>query len=385
MKTDISVRVLSTTAGARANEIIRSCVHCGFCNATCPTYQVLGNELDGPRGRIYLMKEMIETGHVGEVVETHLGRCLTCRACETTCPSGVQYGELVEIGREIVQHERPSRSLLRRFVTAVVPRRDLFEPLVSIGRWFAFLAPTRLRRLLVRPRETVLDGDGTGEVVLLQGCVQRTVTPEVNAHLARLLAKRGVKTRVVDDESCCGGLPLHLGDVDDAKQMARRNVKALEGDDVARIVSSASGCGVTWKEYDRLLGTPAAAAVAAKVVDVAELLSEFSFERRIDARRIAWHPPCSLQHGQAVTGVVEDILSRAGYELVPVADTHLCCGSAGSYALLQPRIADELKRRKVDALGKGSPEVVVTANIGCQTHLSDGFDVPVMHWLELLE
>ena len=384
MRTSISKGVLATTAGARANEIIRSCVHCGFCNATCPTYQVLGNELDGPRGRIYLMKEMLESGHVDDVVETHLGRCLTCRACETTCPSGVQYGELVEIGREIVQHERPSRSLVRRFVTAVVPRRDLFEPLIAIGRFFAFLAPARFKRLVKKPPacEPVV---GEGEVVLLQGCVQRAVTPEVNAHLARLLAKRGIETRVVDDEACCGGLPLHLGDVADARALARKNVAAMNDERVARIVSTASGCGVTWKDYGRLLGSADAQAVAAKVVDAAELLADFEFERRLDVRRVAWHPPCSLQHGQAVTGVVERILERAGYELVPVADAHLCCGSAGSYALLQPAIADELKQRKVSALGRNDPEVVATANIGCQTHLADGMGVPVHHWLELLE
>ena len=406
MKTDIPAEILATPRGARANEILRSCVHCGFCNATCPTYQVRGNELDGPRGRIYLIKDMLETGTVSDAAKLHLDRCLTCRACETTCPSGVPYGELAEIGREVVAEQRGRGDLMKRLLLWAVPRPSLLRAFVGLARPVRWLAPKPHRRLLrkpppsagaestglqtegVSPSQHAARRDPASSALVLQGCVQRVVTPEVNAHLTALLEARGVKTFSLAEEGCCGGLPLHLGETVDALGKASRNVRQLASHEAAAgadaIISTASGCGVTWKEYGRLLGTDDAKAVAARVRDVAEFLEPFEFRKRDDIDRVAWHPPCSLQHGQRISGIVEGILQRAGYRLTQVPDSHLCCGSAGTYSILQPKIAGELKDRKAQALMSGEPDVIATANIGCQTHLDDAVSKPVLHWVELL-
>ncbi len=389
MQTRIAADVLATDRGRRADEILRSCVHCGFCNATCPTYQVRGDELDGPRGRIYLIKGLLESGTGDAVARTHLDRCLTCRACETTCPSGVRYGELAEIGREMLEESAPSRGLLRRLLLAVAPRPRWLALLTALGRPFRALLPRRYRRLLRPPPKTAPLPSG-GRVLLWQGCVQRVVTPEVNAHLARLLEARGLAPFAMEAEACCGGLALHLGASEQAREAMRRNLDAIAGaGEVDAIVSTASGCGVTLKDYARLMDEPAADAFAAKVRDAAELLADFTFSKRPvagrEVRKVAWHPPCTLQHGQRLVGVAEGILAETGYELLPVADSHLCCGSAGSYSLLQPTLANELKTRKARELARHGPDVVATANIGCQTHLADALGVPVVHWLELIE
>ncbi|MCE2460313.1 MAG: glycolate oxidase subunit GlcF [Pseudomonadales bacterium] len=387
MRTEIPDATLATDRGNRANAILRTCVHCGMCNATCPTYQVRGDELDGPRGRIYLIKGLLESGEANAVARTHLDRCLTCRACETTCPSGVRYGELAEIGREVLEEQRPSRSLLRLLLLGIVPKPGLLAPLVAMARPFRRLLPRRLRRLLEPPpRHRPLPA--RGRVLLMQGCVQRVVTPEVNAHLAGLLQARDMAPFVSDAEECCGGLALHAGRTAAARSIMRRNVAQLPVDDVDVIISTASGCGVTLKDYRRVLGDEAATRFADKVRDVAEALAGFDFQKNAvhgrEVGTVAWHPPCTLQHGQRVTGLVEKILTSTGYQLVPVADQHLCCGSAGSYSLLQPDMATELKERKTAALTRHNPDVIATANIGCQTHLADAVGVPVVHWLELL-
>lgn len=415
MRTELPIKLLDTTAGQRADAILRSCVHCGFCNATCPTYLIEGNELDGPRGRIYLMKDMLETGAVDAVARTHLDRCLTCRACETTCPSGVAYGELLEIGREVLESapvrgpwDRLQRMLLRR----VVPRPAVFGPLVTLGRMLRPLLPRRLRDAVPppespAPREAVLGrgadalrtpasarpGGALGRVLLLEGCVQRVATPGVNTALRALLEARGIEVVTVPEEVCCGGLALHLGDHAEALETIQRNVAALSPwlDRVDAILSTASGCGVTVKDYARLTAeqpqlAQAAARVAALTRDVSEYLAALDqpLTRGTSYQRIAWHPPCTLQHGQRITGVVERLLSGAGYELVPVADPHLCCGSAGTYAVLQPKLSATLRERKLAALESHQPEVIATANIGCQLHLAAGAGVPVRHWLSLL-
>ena len=397
MRTQIPPDALATPRGRRADEILRSCVHCGFCNATCPTYQVRGDELDGPRGRIYLIKGLLESDSPAgaDVARTHLDRCLTCRACETTCPSGVAYGELAEIGRELIEERAPRGGWLKRLVLAVVPRPRLLGWLVALARPFRWLAPSRYRRLVAPPPKTPAlsrrdpGPNAKNRVLLWQGCVQRVVTPEVNAHLAQLLERRGFEPFASSAEACCGGLALHLGRTDAAEASMRRNVEDLPTQDVAAVVSTASGCGVTLKDYGRLLDDDRARSFANKVRDVAELLAGFEFDKRPVGGRtlhtVAWHPPCTLQHGQRTTGLVEGILRQAGYELVPVTDSHLCCGSAGSYSLLQPQLADELKRRKARELVRHAPDVVATANIGCQTHLADAVGVPVVHWVELLE
>ena len=387
MRTEIPDATLATDRGQRANAILRTCVHCGMCNATCPTYQVRGDELDGPRGRIYLIKGLLESGEANPVARTHLDRCLTCRACETTCPSGVRYGELAEIGREVLEEQRPNRGLLRLLLLGIVPKPRLLAPIVAMARSFRWLLPRRLRRLLEPPpRHRTLPDHG--RVLLMQGCVQRVVTPEVNAHLAGLLAARHMAPFVSSAEECCGGLALHSGRTAAADSIMRGNVEQLALDDVDVVVSTASGCGVTLKDYGRVLGDDPAKRFAGKVRDAAEVLAGFDFHKNpVDGREVgtvAWHPPCTLQHGQCITGLVENILTATGYRLVPVADLHLCCGSAGSYSLLQPDIATELKQRKATALTRHSPDVIATANIGCQTHLADAVDVPVVHWLQLL-
>lgn len=387
MQTQIAASILATERGRRADEILRSCVHCGFCNATCPTYQVRGDELDGPRGRIYLIKGMLENGQANATAREHLDLCLTCRACETTCPSGVRYGELAEIGRDLLEEKLPNRRWLQRLLLRVVPKPRLLAPLTALGRLFRGLLPRAQRRLLQRPPK-LRPLPTTGRVLLWQGCAQRVVTPEVNAHLADLLNARGLEPFVSPAEGCCGGLALHLGRTQDALKAMASNVRALSNA-ADTVVSTASGCGVTLKDYGRLLDTPDAQVFAAKTKDVAELLSTFEFRKRPIAGRtldrIAWHPPCTLQHGQKLVGVVERILLATGYELVPVADSHLCCGSAGTYSLLQPTMANELKRRKARELQRHHPQAVATANIGCQTHLADAVDAPVLHWLELIE
>ena len=397
MQTNLPEDYLATPLGKRADAILRSCVHCGFCNATCPTYQVLGDELDGPRGRIYLIKDMLESAEANTVARTHLDRCLTCRACETTCPSGVRYGELLEIGREFIEsetHRGLSSRIARRWLTRVVASPVRLRAWLRFGAMFRWLAPRRLRPMIGRPAPEQFSNNHThkdgGGVLLLQGCVQRVMTPEVNNHLVTLLEARGVAVRVEEDEACCGGLALHLGRTDDAHRSMQRNLADLEWADVERIVSTASGCAVTLKDYGRLLSADldhltAARAFGAKVCDVVELLEGFEFDKRDGIDRVAWHSPCTLQHGQQITGRVEALLVDAGYELVPVPEAHVCCGSAGAYAILQTDIADVLKERKIAALTAHEPDVIATANVGCQMHLRAGTDVPVLHWLELLQ
>ena len=394
MRTNLPAAALATPAGARANDILRSCVHCGFCNATCPTYQLLGDELDGPRGRIYLIKEMLEAGVANATAQTHLDRCLTCRACETTCPSGVRYGELLEIGRDIVEDAVPRtwfERLQRRWLKAVVPFPARLRAWLRLGVVFRRFAPEPLRALIATPPPAPPHAASSeaSSVLLLGGCVQSVMTPQVNRHLASLLSARGVGAQMAEGEGCCGALALHLGDAEAARVAMRGNLERLPWQGVERIVSTASGCGVTLKSYAQTLAedeqsVSAARDFVSKVCDVVELLEGFEFKRHTEFRRVAWHAPCTLQHGQRLAGQVEALLARAGYELVPVRDGHLCCGAAGAYSVLQPDIATALQGRKIEALTEHGPDVVATANIGCQLHLRAATDIPVMHWVELL-
>jgi glycolate oxidase iron-sulfur subunit len=400
MQTDLPQALLDTPSGKRADEILRACVHCGFCNATCPTYQLLGDELDGPRGRIYLIKDMLETGTGHATVETHLDRCLTCRACETTCPSGVAYGELLEIGRDTLARERrrPVLQRLMRFaLVQVVSRPGVFRVLARLGHWVRWLLPERLRGLLPvvagKAGDVARVVDAQRNVVVLEGCVQRVSTPASNAALRRLLADNDFGVIEVRGEQCCGGLALHLGQTETALQSMRRNIAALvdAGDNDATILSTASGCGVTVKDYGRLLGDDVrwgreASRVAQRTLDAAEFVDREQLRLRRDPRftRVAWQAPCTLQHGQGIDGTVERLLQKAGYQLLSVADSHLCCGSAGSYAALQPELSQALRARKLDALLALEPDVIATANVGCQMHLGAATGVPVLHWLELV-
>lgn len=403
MQTDLPENFLATADGTRADGILRACVHCGFCNATCPTYQLLGDELDGPRGRIYLIKEMLESQEADDVTARHLDRCLTCRACETTCPSGVRYGELLEIGREFLEQQRPRRGMerwLRGWLLRVVPEPRRFRRWVRLGHLFRWLLPSHLRANVPPLPATGADPGvhasavtATRRVLLLNGCVQQTSTPQVNARLAALLADRGIQAVTLADEGCCGSLALHLGEAGRARSTMAATLDALavELDEVEAVISTASGCGVTIKDYGRLLGddprrAETARRLAARTMDVAEYLAslQIDWQPAAEYRRVAWHSPCTLQHGQQIRGTVESLLTRAGYDLVKVRDAHLCCGSAGTYSILQPQLAGELKQRKLADLQQDRPEVIATANVGCQLHLSGGADVPVVHWLELV-
>ncbi|MBV27795.1 MAG: glycolate oxidase iron-sulfur subunit [Gammaproteobacteria bacterium] len=396
MQTNFPADFIATDRGRRANEILRSCVHCGFCNATCPTYQLSGDELDGPRGRIYLIKELFEGAEDAQRVTQHLDRCLTCRACETTCPSGVAYGELADIARMHIGPQRTGYAgVLRSFLQWLVPYVGRLRLLARVGKYFKFLMPASLAAQVPNQITQGLrtNTQGTKQVLLLQGCAQQVTTGGVNESLQGLLKQLQIGVITAPKEGCCGSLDLHLGDEDQALAAVRGNVDALYPllDSVEAIISTASGCGVTVKDYGRLLvADPVyaerAAAVAAATVDVSEYISGLSstLTAKYPGKRIAWHPPCSLQHGQQLDGLVETVLTAAGYELLPVADAHLCCGSAGTYSVLQPQWSGQLRDNKLQSLQALQPDLIATANVGCQTHLADAAKVPVLHWIELL-
>ncbi len=412
METHLAAFIRDTPAGREAEAILRKCVHCGFCNATCPTYQLLGDELDGPRGRIYLMKQVLETGAATARTRLHLDRCLTCRACETTCPSGVQYSRLLDVGRELVVTrasrrvvDRLARALLRNFLT----RRRLFAAALRLGQSLRPLLPAGLKSRVPgrcepgpwpAPRHA-------RRMVVLAGCVQPALLPGVNAAAARVLDRIGISlvaSQGRNGAGCCGALRFHLDDVDGARADARRNIDAwwpLLQAGYEGIVMTASGCGVQVRDYAHLLaGDPRYAAKAARVAlatrDVAEVLAaERAALRRAlpesagaagaPPRRVAFQSPCTLQHGQNVRGVVEELLAAAGFELTAVADAHLCCGSAGAYSLLQPGISRRLRQDKLAALAAADPELIASAHIGCMVHLQSGTATPVRHWIELID
>ena len=410
MLTRLPDNLLATAQGRRADEILRTCVHCGMCNAVCPTYQLLGDELDGPRGRIYLIKGLLEAAEADaagvRTVRTHLDRCLTCRGCEVACPSGVQYGELLEIGREAMEERTrraPWDAAARQWLGRIAPKPELFARWVGLGHWFRWLLPGALGKML--PRRAKERGDESAprpgpefrsarRVLMLRGCVQRVVTPAANAAAERLLNANGIEVVWAEEEGCCGGLNLHLGQTVAALEFMRRNIDAMRPllGGVEAIVSTASGCGVTVKDYGRLLNEDAeyaadAARIGGMTRDLAEVaapFTELASRNNGGFRKVAWHAPCTLRHGQRVSGIVEELLTRAGFELVDVPDAHLCCGSAGTYSLLQSRLAGRLRDNKLANLMAGAPDVIVTANVGCQTHLASSARVPVLHWAELL-
>ena len=385
MQVDFSESLLKTYDGKRAEEILRRCVHCGFCNTTCPTYDLLGNELDGPRGRIYLMKGMLESEAVAEDAVHHLDRCLTCRSCETTCPSGVEYGDLLEIGRRFVKQRSSRTTMLERLLLWVVPFHRRLKLMVRLGRMFRWLLPNELKSMMQPLRRNKLrESEGPSKVTLLQGCVQRVMTPEVVRHVVELLKARGVEASIRDRETCCGGLHLHLGHQDEAERIMDSYLSTLYRDETESYLSSASGCGVTVKSYGKHLADSRAANFAERTQDICEYLREFSFEKHPNIQRVALHNPCTLQHGQQIRGQIEKILTNAGYELVPISNSHLCCGSAGTYSIMQPELSVQLLEQKIESLQANSPDVIATANIGCQLHLNTRATVRVMHWVSLL-
>ncbi|MGH8192154.1 MAG: glycolate oxidase subunit GlcF [Rhodanobacteraceae bacterium] len=401
MQTNLAESFRHTAEGHEADEILRACVHCGFCTATCPTYQLIGDELDGPRGRIYLMKMVFEGETPTRRTQQHLDRCLTCRACETTCPSGVRYGRLVDLGRAAVDArvQRPlAERIMRRTLRAIVPYPKRFAVLFGLGRiaparWSGGMCKTP-RRLQVATSSAARSLDR--KMLALAGCVQSVATPATNAAAARVLATLGIWLETAKGAGCCGAISHHLTAPNEARAFMRRNIDAwwphIEAGAEA-LVMTASGCGAMVREYGHLLRDDThyaakAERISALTRDLAEVLANEdlrAFEGIGKGRRIAWHAPCTLQHGQRVVGVVERILRTAGFELVPVRDSHLCCGSAGTYSLLQTKLSERLLRNKLDALQAGHPSVIVTANVGCQMHLASGSTIPIYHWIELLD
>jgi glycolate oxidase iron-sulfur subunit len=400
VQTELADFIRDTPEGREAEAILRKCVHCGFCTATCPTYQVLGDDLDSPRGRIYLMKRALEGAPVTRKTQLHLDRCLTCRACETTCPSGVRYGRLVDIGRAVVE-ARTTRSpldrLTRRLLAFTLPRPRLFRALLSLGRAVRPVLPSALKAKV--PQSVAPSGDWPAprharRMLVLGGCVQPGLAPSINAAAARVLDRCGISLIEAPGAGCCGGLRFHLNYQEAGRDDMRALIDAwwphVERGGVEAIVVTASGCGVTVKDYAHLLDQdPAyrakALRISALAKDLAEVVPLEAIPEAIAGDRVAFQSPCTLQHGQQIRGAVEARLARAGFALSPVRDAHLCCGSAGTYSLQHPAIAGELRERKLAALQEAGPQWIATANIGCLTHLQGAAQVPVRHWIELLD
>lgn len=401
MQTQLNAAALALPRGAEAEDILRTCVHCGFCNATCPTYQILGDELDGPRGRIYLIKQMLEGGEVTAKTRLHLDRCLSCRNCETTCPSGVTYHSLLDIGRAEVERRlyRPLGERLQRgALRALLTRPALFGAALKTAQALHPLLPSSLKLKVparVRPAKPRPATRHARKVLMLEGCVQPNLSPNSNAATARVLDRLGISVIPAPQAGCCGAVDYHMNAQQAGLDRARRNIDAwwpaIEQGAEA-IVQTASGCGAFVKEYGHLLAAdPAYAARAARVSELArdlvEVLRDEALEK-LDIRadkRLAFHCPCTLQHAQKLGGAVESVLTRLGFELTAVPNGHLCCGSAGTYSFTQPELSRRLRDDKLDALESGGPEVIVTANIGCQTHLDGAGRTPVRHWIELVE
>ena len=402
MQTELSAEFKGTRDGDAAEAILRKCVHCGFCTATCPTYQLLGDELDGPRGRIYLIKQVLEGATPTRSTQLHLDRCLTCRNCETTCPSGVEYGHLVDIGRKLVDQrvarppaERAVRWLLKEGLTS-----PLFAPAMKMGQMVRPLLPAALKDKVPAPggaRSKVWPTRAHArKVLMLAGCVQPAMMPNVNSATARVLDAAGIQTLVAPEAGCCGALRTHLGDHEGGLADMRRNIDAwwpqIEAGAEA-IVTSATGCGSMLLDYGRLLAhDPAYADKARRVSALARDIGEILLQEdlgQLDIDRgvgpVAVQTPCSLQHGMKLPNLIGDILARAGFELAATRDSHLCCGSAGTYSVLQPAMARRLRDDKLRALTADTPAVIASGNVGCQLHLAGAAPVPVVHWIELLD
>ena len=400
MQTQLADFIRDTPEGREAEAIVRKCVHCGFCTATCPSYQVLGDDLDSPRGRIYLMKRALEGAPVTDKTRLHLDRCLTCRACETTCPSGVRYGRLADIGRAVVEARtrRPPMDRLRRAVLAfVLPRGALFGTLMRLGTLLRPLLPPLLKDQVpttIAPRGEWPPARHARKMLVLAGCVQPALAPSVNAAAARVLDRVGISLIEYPATGCCGALRFHLN----YQEEGRRDMRTLidqwwplvEREEIEAIVMTASGCGATVRDYVHLLAhdpdyRDKAARISALTRDLSEVIPVEAIPQGAALGRVAFQSPCSLQHGQQIRGTVEARLARAGFEIAPVHDAHLCCGSAGTYSLLQPAISKELRERKLSSLQQSVPGCIVTANVGCLSHLQGAAAVPVRHWVELLD
>lgn len=401
MQTNLVQQFANTAEGQEAESILRACVHCGFCTATCPTYQELNDERDGPRGRIYLMKMFLEGEEVTEKSREHLDRCLTCRSCETTCPSGVKYGRLIDISRGLMEQEMPrppKERWIRWTLARVLPNRQLFGLLLRMGQLFRPVLPGKLRTK-VPPRKHASPWPAASHeriVLALAGCVQPSATPNTNAAAARVLDRLGITMVEAPDAGCCGAVNHHLSEHEKALDAMRRNIDAwwpaIDAGAEA-LIMTASGCGAMVQEYGHLLrDDPVYAAKAQKVSDMTIDLGAFLLKQDLEklnvpkgAGKVAFHCPCTLQHAMQQSGVVDQVLRKAGIELADTKDKHLCCGSAGTYSILQPELSQRLLNNKLKALTVDNPDRIVTANIGCQMHLETKAKVPVQHWIELLD
>ncbi len=426
METHLAPEFTNTREGQEAEAILRTCVHCGFCTATCPTYQLLGDELDSPRGRIYLIKQVLEGATPTAKTQSHLDRCLTCRACESTCPSGVHYARLLDIGREIVERKVPrprAEALMRRALREFIPRQNLFFPAMKLGQWVRPFMPK-----VLKAKVPALSSAGPVPVkahprtmIALAGCAQPAMYPNINGAARRVLDRLGITLIEPAAQACCGAVRHHLSATEAARDDARRNIDAwwpLIEAGAEAIVMTASGCGAHVREYGHLLQhdrdyASKATRVSTLTRDISEIIAaeqdqllvalaitsaerpsqksvarpeevQVRMGRRI-GQKIAVHNPCSLQHGMQVRGLIERVLTSLGAELTPVADSHLCCGSAGTYSILQPELSAQLKANKLTALNAGQPELIVSANVGCIAHLASEAKLPVKHWIELLD
>ncbi|KEO51156.1 glycolate oxidase subunit GlcF [Thioclava pacifica] len=411
MQTNFTPEQLKDPGIARANEILRACVHCGFCTATCPSYQVLGDELDSPRGRIYLIKDMLESGRpADEKTVKHIDRCLSCLACMTTCPSGVHYMHLIDHARAHVEktYKRPLVDRLLRWTLAkIVPYPGRFRLAMGgakLAKPFAGLLPDKRLRAMVSmapktippvsrnddPQVFAPIGEKKYRVALQIGCAQRALNTDINDATIRLLRRLGCEVVIPRDLGCCGALSHHMGREEESHSQAARNIRAYLGEgDLDAVIINTSGCGTTVKDYGHMFRNDPLAEEAAKVAglacDISEFLVKIGLPEGKGGMRVAYHAACSLQHGQQVKSAPKDLLKRAGFEVVEPADSHLCCGSAGTYNLLQPEISEELKRRKVATLEAKQPEVIAAGNIGCMVQIGGGTEVPVVHTVELLD
>ena len=406
MQTTLSPEYAHTSDGKAAEAIVRNCVHCGFCTATCPTYQLLGDELDGPRGRIYLIKQVLEGAEPTRKTQQHLDRCLTCRNCESTCPSGVEYGHLIDIGRKLVDAKvpRPPGEEAMRWALKEGLNSPLFAPAMKLGQAVRGFLPEALKAKVPEARSAGVwpKRSHARKVLMLAGCVQPSMSPNINSATARVLDACGIQTIVETLAGCCGGVKFHLNDQGAAIVQMKNNIDAWwphVANGVEAIVMNASGCGVTVKDYGHLLREDGAYAQRAKRIseltkDLSELLPELlsALKERIAPQKaqaqglMAFHPPCTLQHGQQLKGGVEMHLNALGFQLqVANNEAHLCCGSAGTYSVLQPVIATQLRDRKLGHLQDLQPQAILSANIGCITHLQSGTQVPVRHWIEMVD
>ena len=404
MQTQLAERFKNSADGQQAEQILRKCVHCGFCNATCPTYQLLGDELDGPRGRIYLIKQVLEGSRATARTQQHLDRCLTCRNCETTCPSGVQYGRLIDIGRALVEQQVERRTSDRTLRTAL--REGLtgswFAPTLKLGQAFRDWLPRPLRNSVPAPQDPGPWPVGRHErrMLLMAGCVQPALRPSIDAATARVFDAAGIELQIAQGGGCCGAVRQHLADPQGALREARRNVDAwwpaIESGRCEALVVNASGCAAMVLEYGHLLrDDPVYAARARRLSELTRDVSQVLADRAPQLQqlikeggspaRVAFHPPCTLQNALKLAGLTEKLLISFGAQLAPFEESHLCCGSAGTYSVLQPKLARELRDRKLDRIRAARPDAILSSNIGCILHLQVGTDSPVMHWIEWLD